>query len=187
MIRLRTFFFATPAWATTGCWNYPQLVRTGQSTFPEPQCFETRFGDSVSVEPSQVAGVPINYSARNACIGSRREARQAGARQAVIATSNSNPATAANTAGSIGCVWYRIERMSFASNALAVRPAIRPASAGPMPSKRTLRSTCSRRFGCRSRRLAARPCRRARQRDQPRRAPTTARQTQRARSRRSSH
>jgi hypothetical protein len=45
VIRLRTFFFATPAWAMTGCWNYPQLVRTGQYTFPPSDSLEMRLGD----------------------------------------------------------------------------------------------------------------------------------------------
>jgi hypothetical protein len=44
------------------------------------------------------------YSVLSACMGSTRDARHAGNRQATAATASSSPATAANTQGSSGCV-----------------------------------------------------------------------------------
>jgi hypothetical protein len=46
----------------------------------------------------------LTYSVRNACMGSRRDARQAGTVQASVATSSNIAATAAKTAGSSGWV-----------------------------------------------------------------------------------
>ena len=55
---------------------------------------------------THISGRAVPYSARKACIGSMRAARQAGRRQAAPATANSTPITTAYTTASRGRVAY---------------------------------------------------------------------------------
>src|SRR6266480_6276631 len=66
------------------------------------------------------------YSARRAAIGSSREARQAGIRQAAAATNDSMTMTDTNTEGSSGRIPYNMERISCAASTLAATPSASP-------------------------------------------------------------
>src|ERR1700756_1096181 len=82
------------------------------------RCYPSRRSRSSRSDPS--GGAPgldvetwrgLHHSTRMAWIGSSREARQAGVRQARTATSKRVKTTAPNTAGSSGLVPYRIDNM----------------------------------------------------------------------------
>ena len=67
-----------------------KILKQGRKNYQSP----TGMGDFLS----------FAYSVLSACMGSSREARQAGTMKAAAATSSSVTATAAKTAGSSGCV-----------------------------------------------------------------------------------
>jgi hypothetical protein len=80
----------------------PRLTLTGQSTFAARPMLYERLGDNASNEAKFRELRP--YSVRKACIGSRREARQAGKMQANKAIKRRVRITVPITAGSVGLV-----------------------------------------------------------------------------------
>jgi hypothetical protein len=86
----------------------------------------------------------FSYSILKTRIGSSRDARHAGTKQASAAEAISNAATAAKTPGSSGWVSYSMDLMNCVVAALATNPSKSPMSAGRSPSASIPLSTCSR-------------------------------------------
>src|SRR5438477_6976219 len=82
------------------------LLLTSWLVFPDGAALrQCRSGWMVRVcRPARL--IACHYSVRRAAIGSRREARHAGIRQAAPATDNRTAITVTNTAGSSGAVPY---------------------------------------------------------------------------------
>jgi hypothetical protein len=76
----------------------------------------------------------LSYSVRSACIGSSREARHAGARQARTATANRVAITPERTTGLRGLVPESIDWKMRVAAKLNSKPRPRPNSAGRRPS-----------------------------------------------------
>src|SRR5260370_28208235 len=78
----------------------------------------------LGAEPGVLALPP--YSVRNACIGSIRDALQAGTRQASPATASSVAATLAKILGSTGRVPYSIDWIRRTAPAVVASPSTSP-------------------------------------------------------------